>query len=181
MRRDLIRYSKLMSFILRHDPGAFDLTMDDAGWVGVDALITAMRTRHTAMDRALLEEVVATNDKRRFVISPDGSRIRAVQGHSVGVDLGLPATEPPEHLYHGTAARFLDAIRAEGLRAGNRDHVHLSLDVATAKAVGSRHGRPVVLVVEAGRMHRDGHTFHLAENGVWLTAHVPAGYLRPVD
>ena len=124
-----------------------------------------------------MEEVVATNDKKRFSFSPDGRLIRANQGHSVEVDLGLVPVEPPELLYHGTVERFLDSIRERALR-GNRHHVHLSADRETAARVGQRRGRPVVLVVEAGRMHNDGQVFYRSENGVWLTEAVPPTYLQ---
>jgi putative RNA 2'-phosphotransferase len=122
--------------------------------------------------------VVESNDKKRFAFSPDGSSIRASQGHSVEVDLGLAPVAPPERLFHGTATRFLDAIRAEGLRPQSRRHVHLSPDEETAVKVGQRHGKPAVLLVHAGAMHRDGHVFYRSENGVWLTTVVPVGYLK---
>ena len=125
-----------------------------------------------------MDEVVATNDKKRFSFSPDGQLIRANQGHSVEVDLGLVPVEPPELLYHGTMERFLDSIREKGLLRGNRHHVHLSADRETAARVGQRRGRPVVLVVEAGRMHREGIAFFRSENGVWLTDAVPANFLQ---
>lgn len=119
---------------------------------------------------------MAVNDKRRFTV--DGDRIRANQGHTVTVDLELPPAEPPAYLYHGTVARHLDAIRAEGLRPMFRHHVHLSPDRETATRVGARRGRPVVLSVDAGAMHHDGLVFHVSANGVWLTDAVPPRYLR---
>ena len=128
-----------------------------------------------------MEEVVATNDKRRFAFSPDRTLIRANQGHSVEVDLNLVPVEPPELLYHGTVERFLDSIRVNGLVRGQRHHVHLSADRETAARVGQRRGRPVALIVEAARMHADGQAFYRSENGVWLTEAVPAEYLRQCE
>ena len=61
---------------------------------------------------------------------------------------------------------------------GRRHHVHLSGDERTARRVGRRRGRPVVLVVEAGRMHADGRAFFRSANGVWLTDSVPPEYLQ---
>jgi putative RNA 2'-phosphotransferase len=124
-----------------------------------------------------INHVVATSDKQRFAISDDGLRIRANQGHSITVDLGLEATEPPHLLYHGTTTRNLAAIRQQGLIKGNRQHVHLSQSVETATTVGKRYGRPVVLTIQAGRMHRDGFNFFQSANGVWLTDHIPAAYI----
>ena len=177
MDPSLVRASKFLSLVLRHRPEHIGITLDPAGWVSVDELLAAARRSGFPLDRATLERVVAGNDKRRFAFSDDGARIRASQGHSVGVDLGLAAQAPPEVLFHGTATRFLDSIRREGLRPGSRTHVHLSADEATAHTVGRRHGSPVVLRVNAGDMHRDGHELVLAENGVWLAREVPARYL----
>ena len=126
----------------------------------------------------LIETVVATSDKQRFALDPSGRRIRANQGHSIAIDLGLEPREPPPTLFHGTAETFLPAIRAQGLKPGRRQHVHLSPDAATATTVGQRHGRPVVLRVAAGRMRSAGFEFYLSANGVWLTAAVPAEFIE---
>lgn len=177
MDQSLVGVSKFLSLVLRHDPARIGLRLDDAGWADVDALLSAAAKAGTVIDRATLDRVVAENDKQRFAFSADGTRIRASQGHSLGVDLGLPPQTPPEVLYHGTATRFVDSIRAGGLHSARRTHVHLSSDEATARAVGRRHGSPVILTIAAGRMHRDGHAFYRSNNGVWLTDSVPVTYI----
>ncbi|MGV9756272.1 RNA 2'-phosphotransferase [Streptomyces tricolor] len=174
--RRAVRVSKYLSRHLRHQPEQIGLTPDPGGWVEIDTLIAAATAHGFRFTRAELDHVVATNDKRRFVI--EGGRIRASQGHSIAVDLGLPPATPPPYLYHGTVARHLDAIRREGLRPMTRHAVHLSADRETATRVGARRGRPVVLSIDAGAMHRDGHVFHVSANGVWLTSAVPPRYLR---
>jgi putative RNA 2'-phosphotransferase len=176
MDQHLVTTSKFLSYVLRHNPSAIGVDLDPAGWLDIDTLLTAAQTHGRRLSRADLHRVVAENDKRRFEVR--GNRIRAAQGHSVNVDLDLAAVEPPDRLYHGTATRFLDAILAEGLKPMRRSHVHLSADPATARTVGTRHGRPVVLTVDSAGMHRDGHTFHRAANGVWLTRHVPPTWLQ---
>ncbi|GLY49460.1 putative RNA 2'-phosphotransferase [Lentzea sp. NBRC 102530] len=167
----MIRLSKRMSKALRHQPERIGLTLDPAGWVPLADLLSAL-----GVSEADVREVVARNDKKRFTI--DGDRIRANQGHSVEVDLGLPTAVPPGQLFHGTVARYLDDIMREGLRPMNRHDVHLSPDRETAHRVGSRRGRPLILTVDAAAMHADGHEFRLSANGVWLTQHVPARYLQ---
>ncbi|MGN9842144.1 RNA 2'-phosphotransferase [Nonomuraea sp. H19] len=174
--RRMIRISKYLARHLRHDPRRIGITLDANGWVSVDVLLRAAAEHGFPITAAELWQVVESNDKRRYAIE-DG-RIRASQGHSVPVDLDLPAVEPPEVLYHGTVARFVGAIRKEGLRAMNRHHVHLSPDWETATRVGARRGVPVVLVVAAEAMHADGYLFRRSANGVWLADHVPPGYLR---
>lgn len=177
MADHIVQVSKFLSLILRHKPEEIGLELDDNGWADVDELIRLANSSGRHVTRPLLERVVAENDKKRFAFSDDGKRIRASQGHSVDVDLALTPATPPELLYHGTASRFLESIRAGGLHSGSRQHVHLSLDVATATKVGQRHGRPVVLVVRGREMHVAGHLFFLSANGVWLTEQVPVGYI----
>jgi putative RNA 2'-phosphotransferase len=173
----LVSTSKFLSLALRHRPEAIGLALDENGWANIGELIRLSNARGRNLSRELVERVVATNEKQRFTISPDGERIRAAQGHSVQIDLELAPCQPPELLFHGTAARFLASIRKEGLRRGKRLHVHLSKDEATAQAVGARHGEPVVLTVAARAMHQNGYLFYLSENGVWLTEHVPPQFL----
>ncbi|MCK8676359.1 MULTISPECIES: RNA 2'-phosphotransferase [Streptomyces] len=174
--RRTVKVSKYLSKHLRHQPERIGLVLDPQGWVAVDELLGALARNGMPLTRVELDHVVAVNDKRRFTI--DGDRIRANQGHTVRVDLDLPPAVPPAFLYHGTVAGSLDAIRAEGLRPMARHHVHLSPDRETATRVGARRGRPVVLAVDAGAMHRDGHVFRVSANGVWLTDAVPPAYLR---
>lgn len=173
----LVRASKYIARVLRHDPDRAGVRLDPQGWTSVDGLLAGMRRANVRISRAELDEVVAGNDKQRFEFSADRTRIRARQGHSVSVDLGLAPAVPPEVLYHGTVGRFLPAITAEGLRPMARHDVHLSPDAGTATRVGARRGRPMVLTVAAGRMHRDGHEFRVTGNGVWLVAAVPPEYL----
>lgn len=173
------RISKFLSLVLRHQPEKANLTLDEQGWASVDAVLIALKGRNLPCSMSALQEVVDTNDKKRFVL--DGDRIRASQGHSVNVDLGFVVTEPPGWLYHGTVEKFLDAIFEEGLAPGTRQYVHLSADKETATKVGSRRGRPVILKVASGRMHGEGLGFFLSVNGVWLTEHVPVRFLELVS
>ena len=173
-----VRISKFLSLVLRHQPQRAGIELDEAGWVDVDELLAGCARSGIRLDRARLEQLVRDSDKQRFALSEDGKRIRANQGHSVEVSLGYTPKEPPEVLFHGTVERFLSSIREKGLLRGSRHHVHLSADESTAAKVGQRRGRPVVLRVHAGAMHRDGHEFFVSDNGVWLTEHVPAIYLE---
>ncbi|SDD74760.1 RNA 2'-phosphotransferase [Glycomyces harbinensis] len=168
----IVKVSKYLSRHLRHDPGRIGITLDEQGWVDVDVLLKALEDRNFRVSREELQEVVDRNDKQRFALR-DG-RIRASQGHTIDVDLGLEAVEPPAVLFHGTTAGYVEAIREEGIKAMDRHDVHLSPDRETAVRVGSRRGKPVVLVVDAYRMSQAGHEFRRSENGVWLTGHVPA-------
>ena len=173
----LVKISKFLSLVLRHQPDKIGVTLDKAGWVAVDELLRACQQHSFPITLEELKAVVATSDKKRFAFNEDGMQIRANQGHSVEVELGYQPATPPALLYHGTAERFLVSIRQQGLVKGQRHHVHLSADEATALKVGVRHGKPVVLQVQSGMMHRDGYLFFQSENGVWLTDHVPAAYL----
>ncbi len=177
--RELVRRSKLLSKVLRHQPSLAGLTLGDGGWVAVDDLLRGLHERMSVtLTRADLDEIVANNNKRRFAYDPTGTGIRASQGHSVEVDLALTETPPPETLYHGTGAQTIAAIQREGLRRMRRHHVHLSADIPTARIVGARHGVPAVFAVAAGEMARDGIPFYRSDNGVWLVEAAPPRYLR---
>lgn len=178
MNSERVRVSKFLSLVLRHEPECIGLSLDEAGWASIDELLRLAAAAGQEITRDVLLEIVATSDKQRFALSPDGERIRANQGHSISIDLGLAPVAPPRLLFHGTASRFLESILANGLRPGARQHVHLSADDATARRVGQRHGSPVVLRVDAAAMHAGGHAFYRSANGVWLTAAVPPRYLE---
>ncbi len=171
--------SKFLSYVLRHEPQSIDLVLDREGWADITALIAGARQIGRELDEALVRSVVESNDKKRFSISEDGLRIRAVQGHSTeSVAITYTEKRPPEFLYHGTATRFLESILKEGLKPCERQHVHLSEDVQTATAVGQRYGKSIVLKVEALRMCQQGFKFFQAENKVWLTEKVSVDFFK---
>ena len=172
------RIGKFISLILRHEPEKIGLQLDDAGWADVNELLEGLRRKNRGISFDQLQELVASNDKQRYSFNEDQSRIRANQGHSLKLDLQLEAREPPEQLYHGTATRFLDSILEQGLMKRERHHVHLSLEKSTANQVGSRHGKPVIFVINSGEMYRNGYVFYCSENLVWLTDHVPAAFIE---
>lgn len=174
---DLKSASKFLSYTLRHCPEDIDLTLDSQGWADIAELI-AKAPAQLSLTADLIDQIVSTNDKQRFKICDDGKRIRANQGHSIKIDLQLEPQQPPAILYHGTATRFIDAIFFEGLKAGNRQHVHLTDNKITAHKVGQRHGKPIVLTIDAQNMFKQNHKFYLADNNVWLTDIVPSEYLK---
>lgn len=176
--KEITRLSKLLSFVLRHNPAHLGLTLDEQGWVNVDTLLTQAQAHQVPLTREALVHIVETSPKQRFRFTSDQQRIRASQGHSVEVALGYELLVPPAVLYHGTATRYHEQIMRKGLQRISRQQVHLSADMATARQVGSRHGKPVVLAIDAARMHAAGSTFYRADNGVWLTDEVPVTYLR---
>jgi putative RNA 2'-phosphotransferase len=171
------RTSKFLSLVLRHQPETAGLKLDDGGWVGVDDLLAGCTRAGMAMTREELEVMVATNAKKRFEVSVDGGRIRASQGHSVEVDLQYEAHNPPDVLYHGTATRFLEAIRGQGLLKMQRHHVHLSAGTAAAMEVGARYGKPALLTIRSAAMHEAGFVFYRSSNGVWLVEEVPVEFI----
>lgn len=177
--QDLTVASKAISRVLRHRPDAAGVALDAQGWCPVDSLLRGLAGAGVVISREQLEQIVRTSDKTRFALSQDGSAIRANQGHSVrGVKLKLRETTPPSRLFHGTVEVSLPVILKRGLLPMNRHHVHLSSDLATASAVGGRRGEPVILEVDAHRMHREGARFYVSDNGVWLVDSVAPRYLR---
>jgi putative RNA 2'-phosphotransferase len=170
--------SRFLSLVVRHQPDAAGVTLDEAGWVNVEKLLEGCARAGRSITREELEHVVETNAKKRFEFNADGTCIRASQGHSVEVDLQYEPQTPPEMLYHGTASRFLNAIREQGLAKMQRHHVHLSADPAATTEVGARRGRPVLLTIRAGDMQRAGFAFYRSTNGVWLVESVPVEFIE---
>ncbi|AMO20308.1 RNA 2'-phosphotransferase [Flavobacterium columnare] len=176
--KDIKNISKFLSLILRHSPETIHLKLDENGWADVEELITKSNKNRKALDFETLQYVVETNDKKRFTFNEDLTKIRANQGHSISVDLELQPQTPPDELYHGTVAKFIDTILKDGIQKMNRQHVHLSKDKETAIKVGNRRGTAIILKINTHQMAKDGYLFYCSENGVWLTDEVPPKYIQ---
>lgn len=174
-KTDLVKISKFLSLVLRHKPEEIDLILDKNGWANVNDIID--KSKQLNLDFNTIKKIVDASEKKRFQLSEDQSKIRANQGHSVTIDLELQEVEPPEILYHGTATRFIESIKKHGLCSKERNHVHLSNDIKTAMEVGKRHGRPIILKINAIEMYKQGMQFYLSENSVWLTRDVPIKFI----
>jgi len=172
-----IELGRFISKILRHNPAVIGITLDENGWADVDELIGGISKKDRSIDRITLDRIVRENNKNRYSYNADKTKIRANQGHSVAVDVELKKAAPPPVLYHGTAAKFVDSIKNNGITKQKRQHVHLSADFETAVNVGKRHGSPVVLEIDAEVMNADGFSFWISENNVWLCEEVPAKYI----
>ncbi|AZB31407.1 RNA 2'-phosphotransferase [Chryseobacterium balustinum] len=169
--------SKFLSYVLRHHPELINLNLDENGWANVDELIAKSTNDSQGFTFEELDEIVETNDKKRFIFNEDKTRIRANQGHSIDINLALISQKPPEFLYHGTAQSNIDSILENGIEKRSRKHVHLSEDKETATKVGMRHGKPIILTINTEKMFDDGIEFYLSENNVWLTDFVDIKYI----
>lgn len=178
MEKQLKHISKFISLVLRHKPEEIGLQLNDNGWASVDELIRKLNDRGVEIDINILNNVVETNDKERFSFNEDKTMIRANQGHSIDVELNLKEVIPPDILYHGTTVKYLDSIFKDGLKKQSRQHVHLSQTIETARSVGGRHGKPVILIIRSKEMRSVGYKFYLSENKVWLTDSVPVEYIK---
>lgn len=177
MNRKLVKVSKFLSLVLRHKPEKIRLSIDRKGWAEVDELVRKASEVGFSLSDQLLQHVVEHSDKQRFSFSEDRLRIRANYGHSIPVDHDLPPSVPPEFLFHGTATRSVRSIKRQGLIPKKRNYVHLSLDQETATRVGRRHGKPVVLTIQAGKMYECGFQFFCSAHSVWLTPGVPVEHI----
>ncbi len=172
------KISKFLSLILRHKPEEIGLTLDENGWANVADLRNKCADYGKSFTITELEEVVATNDKKRFSFDETKTKIRANQGHSLEIEIEFEKKMPPEILFHGTAEKNLGVIFADGLRKMNRHHVHLSADTETAQKVGQRHGKPIIFKIKTAEMLNEGFEFFISANGVWLVAEVPPKFLE---
>lgn len=171
-----VKLGRFLSLVLRHNPDAAGISLDEHGWTDVQELLNGVRRSGRQINLETLERIVRENNKQRYSFNADHTKIRANQGHSLQVDVELTAVKPPRYLYHGTALRFLPAIQREGIKKMSRQYVHLSGNFQTAVEVGRRHGSPVVITISAEAMAHDGVTFYLSENGVWLCEYVAPEY-----
>lgn len=175
-----VELGKFISLILRHKPQVIGITLDQNGWADTQELLAGINASNRYIDMEILERIVRENNKKRYSFNEDKSRIRANQGHSISVNVEMKEMTAPDELYHGTADRFLDSIKEKGILKMNRQYVHLSADVETAKAVGKRHGKPVVLVIDTKKMAEDGYTFWLSDNGVWQSEDIKWEYVKKI-
>jgi len=178
----LIKLSKFLALILRHQPERFGLALDEEGWASLPEVMEILRGLPnfrwaTRADVMRIVEEGTRGDKRRFQV--EGSRIRARYGHSLAQPIRYEPCVPPPLLYHGTSPGALEAIRREGLQPMERQYVHLSPDTEMAIRVGDRHDdRPVVLTVRAADAHAAGITFYRAEETVYLAKRIPVEFLE---
>lgn len=175
-----IKTGRFITMLLRHKPPR---SMDSNGWVPVGTIINLVNEqRNLGWNGEFklndLENIVKTNDKKRYVLDESKEHIRASQGHTIDVDVELKQVVPPEILYHGTALQSVEIIKKQGLNKMKRNHVHMTANHDTAVKVGSRHGKPFIFKVLAKKMHDEGFIFYLSENGVWLTEVVLPQYLE---
>ncbi len=177
---DLVKLGKYLSLILRHKPEVIDIKLDEHGWADVDELLAGMNRQGRFINRELLDEIVKTNNKKRYQYNDDLTKIRANQGHSINVDVNLQEKIPPNTLYHGTALRYLYEIKLFGIKKMNRLYVHLSKDKETAINVGKRHGKAIILEIDTKKMLNDGHKFYYSNNGVWLCDDINFKYVRRI-
>lgn len=177
---DLVKLGKYLSLILRHKPEVIDIKLDQHGWANVDELLIGINRQGRFINRELLNEIVKTNNKKRYQYNNDFTKIRASQGHSINVDVNLQEKVPPNTLYHGTALRYLDEIKLFGIKKMNRLYVHLSKDKETAINVGKRHGKAIILEIDTKKMLNDGHKFYYSNNGVWLCDDIDFKYVRRI-
>lgn len=174
-------FAKYLSMLLRHHPEAAHLTMSKDAWVEVDEIVRNVKARYVT--EQFIRDIVKNDAKQRFDLKTENGKlyIRANQGHSIDfIDMQYEPVTPPDILYHGTAEKYINSIMKGGLLHRNRQFVHLSKTIETATAVGERHGKPVILEIDAKRMHEDGIEFYLSKNGVWLTKHVDIKYIKRI-
>ena len=179
--KQLTHISKFLSLVLRHQPEAIGIQLDQNGWTDVNELIEKSNNYGVQLDKETLNYIVATNSKKRFAFDYTLDKIRASQGHSVEIELGYTKQKPPQILFHGTGEKSVQSILDTGLEKRSRQHVHLSSEIETAIKVGERHGKPIVFRVLAEQMYNDNFQFFISDNGVWLTDNVPTKYLKRND
>ena len=169
--------TKLLNVLLRHKPEQASLILDKNGWTDVRQMISMVSRKFYPIDFELVKHIVFTNDKQRFMFNEDLTKIRATPGDGVVFDLGLLSVVPPEVLYYGAPAMYLDDIAKWGINKMNRQYVHLSPDPDSAMVVAAKKIGPVPLKIAAFEMYENETLFYQSDFDVWLTDHVPSQYV----
>lgn len=180
IKNDDVSLGRFISLVLRHEPSAAGITLDDEGWADTDALIRGVCSTGRKLDRETLDRIVRENNKQRYSYNADKTKIRANQGHSIDVRIDMKTEIPPAVLYHGTSVDSVESIKKSGILKMSRQYVHLSKDTDTAVKVGSRHGKPAVLVIDTAKMSADGYVFRISDNGVWQSEDIPFSYVTEI-
>ena len=63
--------------MLRHNPEKIGLELDAERWASVDQLVKKANSSGKSITLAQVQDVVAQDEKKMFVFSDDGLRIRA--------------------------------------------------------------------------------------------------------
>ncbi len=175
-----IKMGKYVSMLLRHHPEEAGIVLDEHGWADVEDLVRKVNVKYPLTEE-ILHQIAFGTDKQRYEFSENGKKVRAVHGHSIKVDLEYEEMQPPDILFHGTAEKYRQSIKENGLLKKQRQYVHLSENIEQAKAVGERHGKLVLLSVDAKRMWTDGYKFFRSTSKVWLTDTVPVEYIKELS
>lgn len=167
--------SQLMSYILRHHPEEFGLTLGEDGYVDLTLFINSISIKYPEVTWAdILREVHEFKDKQRFEIKYD--KIRALHGHSIKSNIRRLAEIPPKFLYHGTSHKAIDAILADGIKPMSREFVHLADNIDMAREVANRYDKnPIILIIDTTSIDCG---FYNSENGIWLTKYIKPEYIQ---
>ena len=161
--------------------------MDAGGWVTLSDLLAWKRLKSAGVTREHVQYIVDSCEKRRFALSPDGSKIRANQGHSVSAvkeeELLTPIEDAAElrMCVHSTFPKAVEAISRSGLSRMSRRHIHMVDSFETHAESGAisgvRRSARVHVHVDAAAAMAAGITFHRSANGVILSAGNADGFI----
>ena len=60
-----VKLGRFLSLILRHNPQAAGITLDEHGWANVEELLAGVRRTGRHIDIVTLERIVRENNKQR--------------------------------------------------------------------------------------------------------------------
>ncbi len=169
------RLGRFISGALRHFPDDLGLAMNQHGWVDVDVLCDAMRTRYKWANKEKLYSIVESDEKTRYEIQ--GRKIRARYGHSVDIDLDYPENTLPE-LYYGASREEVDILLEKGIKPIKQRYVHLSTSIEKAQEVARIHtDDPVMIRIDAKEAQKNGVAMLSATESIVLSEEIPPKYL----
>ena len=173
------RLGRFISGALRHFPDDLGLAMNQHGWVDLDVLCDAMRTRYKWANKDKLLSIIESDEKGRYEIQ--GRKIRARYGHSVNVDLDYPENTLPE-LYYGASREELDILLEKGIKPMKQRYVHLSTTSEKALEVANIHtDDPILILIKAQEAQSDGITMLSATDNIVLSEEISPEYLEVIQ
>ncbi len=179
----ITKISKRLSYILRHEPQRYKVTLDKEGWADIDYLLNSLHNFKdlTDLKKEDLLDLILNQEKVRFVIKKN--KIKATYGHTIELKRNTSTIPPPDILYHGTSHKSIESIIINGLLRMQRQFVHLSIDIHTAIETGKRRdGNPVIIEVDSKTAYKEGRIlFYKGSDKVWLSEIILPKYLKVIN
>jgi 2'-phosphotransferase len=164
--------SKAMSFLLRHGAEREGVPIGPDGMMKITDLLDWLNNKDARVTSDDIIEIVMNDKKGRYRLNEDKTKICAVQGHSLGlnvVERKLPVWTKLAPLIHCSYVKHRSGIEHTGLNRMSRQHIHMCDPEIGASWDLLRNNSNMYVIVDTIRARAAGIVFLQAENGVILS------------